>query len=69
MLLSTTIAPILIQFNDKITLRFVRNEWFSQSLNGTKIVSQSIKNSDHVIICGFGLLVSKLQDNSRPRKY
>ena len=49
------LAPVLIQFNDKITLRFVRNEWFNQSLNLTKIASQSLKNSDHVIICGFGI--------------
>lgn len=55
MLLSMMVAPVLIQFNDKITLRFVRNEWFNQSLNLTKIASQSLKNTDHVIICGFGI--------------
>lgn len=55
MLLSMMVAPILIQFNDKIALRFVPNEWFNQSLNLTKIASSSIKNSHHVIICGFGI--------------
>jgi CPA2 family monovalent cation:H+ antiporter-2 len=55
MLLSMMLAPILIQYSDKITLRFVKNEWFNQSLNLTKIASQSLKNSDHVIICGFGI--------------
>jgi CPA2 family monovalent cation:H+ antiporter-2 len=55
MLLSMMLAPILIQYSDKITLRFVKNEWFNQSLNLTKIATQSLKNSDHVIICGFGI--------------
>jgi len=55
MLLSMMLAPVLIQYSDKITLRFVKNEWFNQSLNLTRIATQSLKNSDHVIICGFGI--------------
>ncbi len=60
MLLSMMLAPILIQYSDKITLRFVKNEWFNQSLNLTKIATQSLKNSDHVIICGFGIAGQQL---------
>ena len=54
MLLSMLIAPILIQYSNAIALRFSKNEWFSQSVDLTKIVTQSIQNDQHVIICGFG---------------
>ena len=54
MLISMLISPILIQFSDKIALRFSRNEWLNQSLNLTKIASLSVRNENHVIICGFG---------------
>lgn len=54
MLISMLISPILIQYSDKIALRFSRNEWLSQSLNLTKIAVQSVRNENHVIICGFG---------------
>jgi len=54
MLISMLISPVLIQYSDKIALRFSRNEWLSQSLNLTKIASQSVRYDNHVIICGFG---------------
>jgi CPA2 family monovalent cation:H+ antiporter-2 len=54
MLLSMLIAPILIQYSNTIALRLSKNEWFSQSVDLTKIVAQSIQNDQHVIICGFG---------------
>lgn len=54
MLISMLISPILIQYSDKIAMRFSRNEWFSQSLSLTKIAAQSVRNENHVIICGFG---------------
>jgi CPA2 family monovalent cation:H+ antiporter-2 len=54
MLLSMLVAPILIQYSNSIALRFSKNEWFSQSVDLTKIVAQSIQNDQHVIICGFG---------------
>ena len=54
MLLSMLVAPILIQYSNAIALRLSKNEWFSQSVDLTKIVAQSIQNDQHVIICGFG---------------
>ena len=54
MLLSMLVAPILIQYSNTIALRLSKNEWFSQSVDLTKIVAQSIQNDQHVIICGFG---------------
>ena len=55
MLLSMLVAPILIEYSNSIALRFSKNEWFSQSIDLTKIVTQSIQNDQHVIICGFGV--------------
>jgi CPA2 family monovalent cation:H+ antiporter-2 len=55
MLLSMLISPILIQYSNAIALRFSKTEWFNQSVDLTKIVAQSIKNDQHVIICGFGV--------------
>lgn len=54
MLLSMLVSPILIQFSNSIVMRFSRNEWFSQSVDLTKIMAQSMQQDLHVIICGFG---------------
>jgi len=54
MLLSMLCAPFLIINADRIALRFVANELMMQSLQMTKIATQSIKTSGHVIICGYG---------------
>lgn len=60
MLISMMISPLLIQYSNRIALRFSRNEWLNQSLNLTKIASQSVRNDNHVIICGFGRLGQNL---------
>jgi len=54
MLLSMLVAPFLIQYSDQIALRFASNEWLLQSLALTKVATKSVRNKDHVIICGFG---------------
>lgn len=54
MLLSMLCAPFLIINADRIALRFVANEWMMQSLQMTRIATQSMKTSGHVIICGYG---------------
>jgi CPA2 family monovalent cation:H+ antiporter-2 len=54
MLLSMLSAPFLIQYSDKIVLRFAANEWLMQSLNMTRIAAQSLQTEKHAIICGFG---------------
>jgi CPA2 family monovalent cation:H+ antiporter-2 len=53
-LLSMLAAPFLIQYSDQIALRFASNEWLLQSLALTKVATKSVRNKDHVIICGFG---------------
>ncbi len=54
MLLSMLVAPLLIQYSDRIAMRFAANEWMLQSLAMTRIAAQSIQTEEHVIICGFG---------------
>jgi CPA2 family monovalent cation:H+ antiporter-2 len=54
MLLSMLAAPFLIQNSDRIVLRLSSTEWLRQSLQMTKIATQSLKQSGHVIICGYG---------------
>ncbi len=54
MLLSMLAAPFLIQNADRIVMRLSSTEWLRQSLQMTRIATQSIKTSGHVIICGYG---------------
>lgn len=54
MLLSMLAAPFLIQQADRIVMRLSSTEWLRQSLQMTRIATQSIKTSGHVIICGYG---------------
>ncbi|HWT34823.1 MAG TPA: cation:proton antiporter, partial [Paraburkholderia sp.] len=54
MLLSMLAAPFLIQNADRIVLRLSSTEWMQQSLMMTRIATQSLKQSGHVIICGYG---------------
>lgn len=54
MILSMLAAPFLIQYSDKITLRFVASEWLQRALLVTRIAAKNIRNDQHAIICGFG---------------
>jgi monovalent cation:H+ antiporter-2, CPA2 family len=54
MLLSMLAAPFIIQNMDRIVLRLSSSEWMMQSLQMTRIATQSIKQTGHVIICGYG---------------
>jgi monovalent cation:H+ antiporter-2, CPA2 family len=54
MLVSMFGAPFLIQYSDRIALRFARSEWLIQSLALTRVAAKSVRNENHIIICGFG---------------
>jgi CPA2 family monovalent cation:H+ antiporter-2 len=54
MLLSMLAAPFMIQNADRLVLRVSSTEWMMQSLQMTRIATQSLKQSGHVIICGYG---------------
>ncbi|QWD28201.1 potassium transporter [Polynucleobacter paneuropaeus] len=54
MLLSMFGAPFLIQYSDRIAMRFSSNEWLLQSLALTQLAAKSVRTTNHVLICGFG---------------
>jgi CPA2 family monovalent cation:H+ antiporter-2 len=54
MLLSMLAAPFLIQYSDRIALRFVGSEWMLRALQLTQVATRSMATERHVIICGFG---------------
>jgi CPA2 family monovalent cation:H+ antiporter-2 len=54
MLLSMLAAPLIIQNADRIVLRLSSTEWLQQSLQMTRIATQSLRQQAHVIICGYG---------------
>jgi CPA2 family monovalent cation:H+ antiporter-2 len=54
MLLSMLATPFLIQYGDRIAMRFVASEWMMRSLALTRIASRSIATERHVVICGYG---------------
>jgi CPA2 family monovalent cation:H+ antiporter-2 len=54
MLLSMLIAPFLIGASDRIAMRLARDEWMLKSLQLTELASQALKNTRHVLICGYG---------------
>jgi CPA2 family monovalent cation:H+ antiporter-2 len=54
MLISMFGAPFLIEYSDRIAMRFSNNEWLLQSLALTRVAAKSVRNENHVLICGFG---------------
>ncbi|MEY3800002.1 MAG: hypothetical protein RLZZ406_1305 [Pseudomonadota bacterium] len=54
MLISMFWAPFLIEYSDRIAMRFSSNEWLLQSLALTRVAAKSVRNENHVVICGFG---------------
>jgi CPA2 family monovalent cation:H+ antiporter-2 len=54
MVLSMLATPMIIQWSNRIVMRFVASEWMMQSLQMTTIARKSINTSKHVIICGYG---------------
>jgi monovalent cation:H+ antiporter-2, CPA2 family len=54
MLLSMLATPFLIQYADRIALRFAGSEWLARSLALTTIATRSMATERHVIIAGYG---------------
>jgi CPA2 family monovalent cation:H+ antiporter-2 len=54
MVLSMLAAPFLIQYSDRIVLRFARSEWMLRSLALHQIAVRSIATERHVVVCGYG---------------
>jgi CPA2 family monovalent cation:H+ antiporter-2 len=54
MLLSMLATPFLIQYGERIVLRFVGSEWTQRALELHRIAARSMATERHVIICGYG---------------
>ncbi len=54
MLLSMLATPFLVQYSDRIALRFVASEWMQRALELHSIAARSMAVERHVIIAGYG---------------
>ncbi len=54
LVLSLLIAPLIIQYSEKIVLRLSSSEWMLRSMQLTQVAARSMGQRDHAIICGFG---------------
>ena len=54
MLLSMLATPFLVQYSDRIAMRFAASEWMAASLNLTQVAARALSTEKHVIICGYG---------------
>ncbi len=54
MLLSMLAAPFLVQYGDRIAMRFASSEWMLRALQLHQVATRSMATERHVIICGYG---------------
>jgi CPA2 family monovalent cation:H+ antiporter-2 len=54
LVLSMLIAPFIVQYSEKLVMRFVASEWLTRSMHLTQIAAQSMGTEKHAILCGFG---------------
>ncbi|MCK6396219.1 monovalent cation:proton antiporter-2 (CPA2) family protein [Zoogloea sp.] len=54
LVLSMLMAPLVVQYSEKLVLRLVPSEWMTRSLQLTNIATQSMFVDKHAILCGFG---------------
>ena len=54
LVLSMLIAPFIVQYSERIVMRFVASEWLMRSMQLTQIAARSMGAEKHVILCGFG---------------
>ena len=54
MLLSMLAAPFLVQYSDRVAMRFASSEWMLRALQLHQVATRSMATERHVIICGYG---------------
>ena len=54
LVLSMLVAPFIVQYSEKLVMRFVASEWLLRSMQLTRIAAQSMGSEKHAILCGFG---------------
>ncbi|MCB4360757.1 monovalent cation:proton antiporter family protein [Quatrionicoccus australiensis] len=54
LVLSMLVAPFVVQYSEKLVMRFVASEWLLRSMQLTQIAALSMGTEKHAILCGFG---------------
>ncbi len=54
LVMSMLIAPFIVQYSERLVMRFVSSEWLMRSMQLTQIAAQSMSSEKHAILCGFG---------------
>ncbi|HQR03748.1 MAG: cation:proton antiporter [Proteobacteria bacterium] len=54
LVLSLLLAPLLVQFSDRIVMRLVASEWLLRSMQLTQIAARTMGTEKHAILCGYG---------------
>ncbi|MBU1235779.1 MAG: cation:proton antiporter [Gammaproteobacteria bacterium] len=54
LVLSLILAPLIVQFSDRIVLRLVASEWLQRSMQLTQLAVRSMESDKHAILCGYG---------------
>lgn len=54
LVLSMLAAPFVVQYSEKLVMRFVASEWLLRSMQLTQIAALSMGTDKHAILCGFG---------------
>jgi len=54
LVVSMLVAPFIVQYSEKLIMRFVASEWLMRSMQLTNIAARSMGTDKHAIICGFG---------------
>lgn len=54
LVLSMLLAPFIVQYSERLVLRFVASEWLTRSMHLTQIAAHSMNSEKHAILCGFG---------------
>ena len=54
MVLSLLLAPLIVQFSERIVFRLVASEWLLRSMQLTQLAARSLASDKHAILCGYG---------------
>ena len=54
LVLSMLLAPVIVQYSNRIVLRFAASEWLMRSMQLTQLAAQTMNTEKHVVICGYG---------------
>jgi CPA2 family monovalent cation:H+ antiporter-2 len=54
LVLSLVLAPLIVQFSDRIVLRLVASEWLMRSMQLTQLAAHTMESDKHAILCGYG---------------